>query len=121
MNYVACDWLVWPGADYDLMMRMAQQLGCRLVQIEVRMDETGCIYYVLALNVPDENTLAAYIEHAGQQLGMTEWYAIPEDYYHQGELFLDLDGLQAEAPEILARVIARLDADGEHNRQHCAG
>src|SRR3990172_155305 len=74
MDYYACDWRIWPGADYDRMMRTAEALGSRLVQIEVKMDEAGCIYYVLALDVPDESTLAAYVEHAGQYLGMTEWY-----------------------------------------------
>jgi hypothetical protein len=121
MSYYACDWLVWPGADYDLMMRAAEQLGCSLVQIEARMDEAGCIFYVLALDVPDDSVLAAYIEHAGQHLGMIDWYPISEAYYRRGELFLDLDSLQAEAPEILDGVIARLDADGYHNQQHCTG
>lgn len=119
MEYYGCDWLVWPGADYERMMRTAQALGSRLVQIEVKMDAAGCIFYVLALDVPDESVLADYIEHAGQYLGMTEWYPIPAEYYHQGELFLDLDGLAADAPDILEGVIARLDADGYHNQQHC--
>lgn len=120
MNYYACDWRVWPGADYDLMIRTAAQLGSAVVQIEIKMDEAGCIYYVLALAVPDESVLRDYVHYAGQHLGLTEWYPIPEDYYRRGELFLDLDTLQAEAPEILAGVIAQLDADGYHNQQHCA-
>jgi hypothetical protein len=119
MNYYGCDWLVWPGADYNLMMHTAQALGSRLVQIEVKMSEAGCIYYVLALDVPDEGVLGAYIEQAGQFLGMTEWYPIPVECYQRGELFLDLDELAAEAPAILEGVIARLDADGYHNQQHC--
>ena len=120
MKYYGCDWLVGPDADYQRMMHTAQALGSRLVQIEVKMSESGCIFYVLALDVPDEGVLGAYIEQAGQFLGMTEWYAIPADYYQQGELFLDVDGLAAEAPDILAGVIARLDADGYHNQQYCA-
>ncbi len=119
MIFYACDWLVWPGADYDLMIRAAAQLGSPMVQIEIKMDDAGCIYYVLALAVPDDHTLEAYIEHAGQHLGLTAWYPIPGDYYRRGELFLDLDTLQAEAPEILAGVLAQLDADGHHNQQHC--
>jgi hypothetical protein len=119
MTYYGCDWLVWPGADYSQMMHTAQALGCRLVQIEVKMSEAGCIFYVLALDVPDEHMLGTYIEQAGQFLGMTEWYPIPAEYYQQGELFLDLDGLAAEAPDILEGVIARLDADGYHNQQNC--
>lgn len=119
MKYYGCDWLVRPGADYACMMHTAQALGSRLVQIEVKMSEAGCIYYVLALDVPDETVLGAYIEQAGQFLGMTEWYPISAEYYQQGELFLDVDGLAAEAPDILEGVIARLDADGYHNRQYC--
>ena len=118
MFYYGCDWLVRPGTDYDLMMRTATALGCDLVQIDTRTDASGCLYHVLALNVPDESVLADYIQHAGQYLGLTDWYPIEQVDYQRGDLFLDLDAL-ASTPELLQNILNRLDEDGQHNQQTC--
>jgi hypothetical protein len=118
MAYYGCDWLVRPGADYELMMRTAAALGCHLVQIDTRTDAAGCLYVVLALNVPDESVLADYIHHAGQQLGLTDWYLVEEADYQRGDLFLDLDGL-AGVPDLLQNILNRLDEQGYHNQENC--
>ena len=118
MLYYGCDWLVRPGTDYELMMRTAAALGCHLAQIDTRTDAAGCLYYVLALNVPDESVLADYIQHAGQQLGLTDWYPIEQADYQRGDLFLDLEML-AGVPDLLQNIIQRLDEEGYHNQQTC--
>ncbi len=118
MLYYGCDWLVRPGADYDLMMRTATALGCDLVQIDTRTDAAGCLYYVLALNVPNESMLADYVHHAGQQVGLTDWYPLEQADYQRGELFLDLDAL-ASTPDLLQNILNRLDEEGYQNQQIC--
>ena len=88
------------------------------MQIDTRTDASGCLYHVLALNVPDESVLADYIQHAGQYLGLTDWYPIEQVDYQRGDLFLDLDAL-ASTPELLQNILNRLDEDGQHNQQTC--
>ena len=119
MLYFACDWHVRPNVDYDLMMSTATALGSILVQIDTGVDANGCLYYVLALAVPDEATLTAYIEQAGQYLGLTHWYELAAADYDLGELFLDLDGLAAENPALLETILLRLDEEGFQNQQTC--
>jgi hypothetical protein len=118
MLYYGCDWLVRPGTDYELMMRTALALGCHLTQIDTRTDAAGCLYYVLALNVPDDSVLADYIDHAGQYIGLTDWYPIEQIDFLRGDLFLDLDAL-ADVPDLLQNIIKRLDEEGYHNQQNC--
>ena len=119
MEFYACDWIVRPGAPYGHFATTALELGCELVQIKPeRIDDNGCFYAHLVINVPDDSVLSDYMERIGNVWGLTTWYMVGANHYQRGKPFYGAAALK-DNPLLGLLWTQQLNEMGNSNQQQC--
>jgi len=112
--YFACGWVIRPDTDYDHLTHLAADVECELVAVApIYMSNEGYAVMTFAVGVPSEAHLVKLIEAVGEEVGLTHWYSVTEDYFNRGKTLY----LNVLPPEMREQWLAGMDAYGKHNAE----
>ncbi len=89
-QHYACNWIIRSETNYRLLAEAASKLGSRLMILKgYQKTAEGFIFNVLTINVSSQNVLNEFIETAGRNAGMADWYPISAKIFAEGEPFFE--------------------------------